>query len=547
VRRQRKKVIALLGAVFLSSATLVAGAPTRLIKAAGNNSSTASESIVIEGSVNNSTIQNTVNNQDPTVLASMVKTFADQMAATTEALNQAEARATALATKLGFSSAAVGEFFRILGEQNVSEEKIPLRLVEIATHFAQTRDELAALEPDDPHAADLLHLAQIALEGGRLTEADALVGQAKEAEFAAIRQASEVEQKAREAKDRHSLNAARLAAGQGSIAMTQLRCGVALASFKQATSLVPPGYPDKTADYVQLQADALLMLAKRESGSARLEEAVAAYREALRGRTSERVPEKWAVTQNNLGNALWDLSDREAGTARLEEAMVAYREALKVFTPERTRLKWAEAQNNLGNALLRLGQRGKTGTIQLEEAMVAYREALKVLTHERAPLQWAGILSNLGNVLMVLGQQEEGTVHLKEAVATYRDALTEETPSRVPLEWGMTQTNLGGALGILGEREEGTVHLTEAVTAFRDGLKEMTRDRLPFNWAQTQIIFGNVLMVLGEREEGTVHLKEAMTAYDAALSVLLQSGAENVEIVQKNRERVKALLGKRGE
>ena len=111
----------------------------------------------------------------------------------------------------------------------------------------------------------------------------------------------------------------------------------------------------------------------------------------------------------------------------------------------------------------------------------------------------------------------------------------------------MTQTNLGGALGILGEREEGTVHLTEAVTAFRDGLKEMTRDRLPFNWAQTQIIFGNVLMVLGEREEGTVHLKEAMTAYDAALSVLLQSGAENVEIVLKNRERVKALLGKRGE
>ena len=46
---------------------------------------------------------------------------------------------------------------------------------------------------------------------------------------------------------------------------------------------------------------ALQTLGQRESGTARLEEAVAAYREALKERTRERVPLQWAMTQNNLG------------------------------------------------------------------------------------------------------------------------------------------------------------------------------------------------------------------------------------------------------
>ena len=59
----------------------------------------------------------------------------------------------------------------------------------------------------------------------------------------------------------------------------------------------------------------------REAGTARLEEAVAAYRDALKEPTRERVPLQWATTQNNLGNALSRLGERESGTARLEEAL----------------------------------------------------------------------------------------------------------------------------------------------------------------------------------------------------------------------------------
>ena len=61
---------------------------------------------------------------------------------------------------------------------------------------------------------------------------------------------------------------------------------------------------------------ALLRLGERESGTAHLEEAVAAYNAALAERTRDRVPLDWAITQMNLGGALWRLGEREGGTAR---------------------------------------------------------------------------------------------------------------------------------------------------------------------------------------------------------------------------------------
>jgi hypothetical protein len=48
----------------------------------------------------------------------------------------------------------------------------------------------------------------------------------------------------------------------------------------------------------------------------------------MRANTRARVPLQWAMTQMNLGGALTTLGARESGTTRLEEAVAAYREAL---------------------------------------------------------------------------------------------------------------------------------------------------------------------------------------------------------------------------
>ena len=73
------------------------------------------------------------------------------------------------------------------------------------------------------------------------------------------------------------------------------------------------------------------------------------------------MPLDWATTQNNLGNALSTLGQRESGTARLEEAVAAYRAALQERTRERVPLDWATTQINLGKteALLTERLRGR--------------------------------------------------------------------------------------------------------------------------------------------------------------------------------------------
>ncbi len=168
-------------------------------------------------------------------------------------------------------------------------------------------------------------------------------------------------------------------------------------------------------------AISLQTLGERESGTARLEEAVAAYRAALEEITRERVPLDWATTQNNLGNALSTLGARESGTARLGEAVSAYRAALEEQTRERAPLDWAMTQTNLGAALQTLGER-ESGTARLEEAVAAYRAALEELTRERAPLQWAGTTGNMGVAMVTLAERTGDLAVAEPALAQIETA-----------------------------------------------------------------------------------------------------------------------------
>ena len=184
-----------------------------------------------------------------------------------------------------------------------------------------------------------------------------------------------------------------------------------------------------------------------------------------------------------LGNALRALGERESGTARLEEAVAAYHAALVEWPRDRVPLQWATTESSLGNALLRLGER-ESGTARLDEAAAAYCAALEELTRDRVPLDWAATQNNLGTTLGRLGERESGTAHLEEAVAAFRAALEERTRDRVPLDWAMTQNNLGTALRTLGQRESGMVRLQEAISSWEACLTVASSAWLP-EWVQT--------------------------------------------------------------
>jgi tetratricopeptide (TPR) repeat protein len=138
--------------------------------------------------------------------------------------------------------------------------------------------------------------------------------------------------------------------------------------------------------------NALLILGAAEGGTATLEQAITAYRAALSEWTCDRAPLDWATAQTNLGRALYTRfifgGERERNTRILEEAIAAYREALKERGRERDPLAWASTQHNLGVALCELGERARTAAL-LEEAITTYHEALKERTRDRAPLDWA--------------------------------------------------------------------------------------------------------------------------------------------------------------
>ena len=175
----------------------------------------------------------------------------------------------------------------------------------------------------------------------------------------------------------------------------------------------------------------------------------------------------------NLGTALRQaLVSARVGTTRLEEAIAAFREALsRNLTREREPLKWTKTQNNLGNVLKVLGER-ESQTARLEEAVAAFREALKERTRERVPLDWAETQNNLGTALGALGALENGTARLEEAITAFREALEEFTRAHFPLRWARTQENLASAYGILFANTREPHYLDAALEAVDGALEE---------------------------------------------------------------------------
>ncbi|MEZ2278374.1 MAG: CHAT domain-containing protein [Microcoleus sp.] len=244
-----------------------------------------------------------------------------------------------------------------------------------------------------------------------------------------------------------------------------------------------------------------------------LEISIACYREALKVRTSENYPEKWATSQICFGNAY---SNRIEGVraANIEEAIACYREALIVYTRENYPEYWAMTQNNLGNAYSNRIEGLRAANI--EEAIACYREALIVYTPENYPEQWATTQNNLGEAYRNRIEGVRAT-NIELAIACYREALIVRTRENYPEDWAMTQNNLGNAYS---NRIEGlrAANIEEAIACFREALVVYTRENYPEYWAGTQ---NNLGAAYSNRIEGLrgANMEEAIACYREALIV----------------------------
>jgi tetratricopeptide (TPR) repeat protein len=229
--------------------------------------------------------------------------------------------------------------------------------------------------------------------------------------------------------------------------------------------------------------------------------------------TREALPEKWAATQNNLGNSYHDRIRGEKAE-NLEKAITAYELALQVRTREAFPKKWAATQNNLGSSYhdrIR-GEKAEN----LEKAITACELALQVRTREALPEKWAATQNNLGSSYhdRIRGEKAE---NLEKAITAYELALQVYTREAFPENWAATQNNLGNSYHdrIRGERAE---NLEKAITAYELALQVYTREAFPEKWAATQNNLGNAFRerIRGERSE---NLEKAISVHELALQV----------------------------
>src|SRR5262249_40781598 len=253
-----------------------------------------------------------------------------------------------LSKRLGVTEDATKTLLRIVGEQDVPLERLSETLIRVANDYKQLQAQVAALNPDNTVARELVTEAKAKIDAGQFKLAHQLLREATRAQVAAAQEARKLREKAQAAEEAQLLAAAASTATEGGVAMTERHYSEAADLFKQAVALVPKGYPDKTSDYLKRQADALYRQGDERGDNDALRSSIETFRLILKEQTRERVPPQWAATQINLGSALVRLGEREAGTARLAEAVAAYRLALEETTRERMPLQWAGTQMNLG-------------------------------------------------------------------------------------------------------------------------------------------------------------------------------------------------------
>jgi tetratricopeptide (TPR) repeat protein len=215
-----------------------------------------------------------------------------------------------------------------VGEKNIPPERLAAKLIEIAERFRDLQATASAQPGDSPAIVSLKAEAQKAIEAGELAKADALL--------------ADVETEQRQALDRFAINAAETSAQRGDIALTRLRYAEAAKHFANAAGAFPgnSAHEDKRITYLQRQAHAFYLQGEEFGDNGALLSAIEGFKRVLEMTPREHAPLVWAAIQNNLGTALSRVGERQSGRTKLEEAVVAYREALKEMTRDRVPLEW---------------------------------------------------------------------------------------------------------------------------------------------------------------------------------------------------------------
>jgi tetratricopeptide (TPR) repeat protein len=192
-----------------------------------------------------------------------------------------------------------------------------------------------------------------------------------------------------------------------------------------------------------------------EEGTASLECARDAYREAISILADLGMPEEVAEAEMNLGLVLQNLAS--ANRARITDAISAYQRALRTFERERFPKEFAILQNNLAIAFLSMPFTDEHSKMREALAVQAFEEGLRVVNLIDHPVEYAMLQNNLGNALQYASSSHAVENNLR-ALDAYDAALRVRLRATMPMEYANTITNKANCLWNLADDPEHPEH-----------------------------------------------------------------------------------------
>ncbi len=250
----------------------------------------------------------------------------------------------------------------------------------------------------------------------------------------------------------------------------------------------------------------------------------------------------WSDILNDIGNLYWMLSRQESAVDEsltyLDQAIAAYQQALAKTNPDTRPHNYAMIQNNIGSAYGDMA-RFRTPAESLQQSVTAYELALRYRPLHDDPARYAATQNNLGTAYWNLAQHQQPVRRLKQAIDAYFEALRYYSPTCEPMHYAMIQNNLGTAYWNLAQQPQvnlgvGTATgknlsaadlLERAIAAYCAALVYRTLDVAPAAYAATQNNLGTAYWQLAtllesQPDQRYEQLQQAIVAYKAAIAAV---------------------------
>lgn len=223
----------------------------------------------------------------------------------------------------------------------------------------------------------------------------------------------------------------------------------AIRLYREALDICPADQPLLTARITARRASALQ--AVPGDGTAELEQARAAYEDAIPTLNRLGLPQEVAEAEMNLGLVLQSLA--ATGRARITDAIAAYQRALRTFDARSYPVEFVLLQNNLATAFLSIPFTDERARVREALAVQCFEEALKIVNVIDHPVEYAMLQNNLGNALQYASSSHVIENNIR-AIAAYDEALQVRTRAKMPIEYANTIANKANCLWNLPDDPE---------------------------------------------------------------------------------------------